>query len=93
MKAQDTQVPSKAQFGSGFRHKGRDEKTKNWWEHRLSGNSSQGGGRRGKKKSKRMIKIKIQKSSQLRDDTNNIIRDVTNFAKLLKVLNCLIFKT
>ena len=31
LKAQDTQVPvpSKAQFGSGFRHKGRDEKTKN----------------------------------------------------------------
>ena len=42
--------------------KAEDEKTKNWWEHRLSGNSSQGGGRRGKKKSKRMIKIKNAKN-------------------------------
>lgn len=42
--------------------KAEDEKTKNWWEHRLSGNSSQGGGRRGKKKSKRIIKMKNAKN-------------------------------
>ena len=39
-----------------------NKRNETWWEHRLSGISSQGGGRRGKKNSKRMIKMKNAKN-------------------------------